>query len=113
MEYVIKHYKKDNNSSPFEEWINHLKDCKNQIRILLAIERMALGNFNNCKSLGDGICELKLYFGSGYRVYFGIYNNQIIILLCGGDKSSQSKDVALAKKYWNTYLESMKGNKNE
>ena len=69
------------------------------------MDRVEVGNYGDYKPLGDGVYELKLHFGSGYRVYFAEYDNIIVILLCGGDKSTQSKDIEIAKTYWKELLE--------
>ena len=69
------------------------------------MDRVEVGNYGDYKPLGDGVYELKLHFGSGYRVYFAEYDDIIVILLCGGDKSTQSKDIEIAKTYWKELLE--------
>ena len=69
-------------------------------RIEARLKRIAFGNFGNLKSVGQGVSELRLHFGSGYRVYFASYNEEVILLLCGGDKSSQSDDIESAKRFW-------------
>ena len=69
------------------------------------MDRVEIGNYGDYKPLGDGVYELKLHFGSGYRVYFAEDGYIIVILLCGGDKSSQSKDIEVAKAYWKELLE--------
>ncbi len=69
------------------------------------MDRVEIGNYGDYKSLGDGVYELKLHFGSGYRVYFAEYDNIIVILLCGCDKSTQSKDIETAKTYWKELME--------
>jgi putative addiction module killer protein len=69
------------------------------------LDRVEIGNYGDYKALGDGVYELKLHFGSGYRVYFAEDGDIIVILLCGGDKSSQSKDIEVAKAYWKELLE--------
>jgi putative addiction module killer protein len=61
---------------------------------------MKSGNFGNCEAIGEGLSELKINYGPGYRVYFGRTGDVIIILLCGGDKSTQSKDIKKAHEYW-------------
>jgi len=67
------------------------------------LARVRLGNLGNCEPVGSGVMELKIYFGPGYRVYFANENQQIVVLLCGGDKSSQQRDVELARTYWDDW----------
>ena len=64
---------------------------------------MLLGNLGDYKPLGDGVYELRIKAGPGYRVYFGILGNSVILLLCGGDKGSQDRDILKAKEYWSRY----------
>ncbi len=64
---------------------------------------MTFGTFGDWKSVGEGVCELRIHFGAGYRVYFGRDGNTVVILLCGGEKRSQDGDVRRAKKYWKDY----------
>ena len=66
---------------------------------------MAEGNFGNSRSVGSGVYELRLHFGSGYRIYFGEVGDTVVLLLCGGDKSSQARDIRRAKTYWLDYKE--------
>jgi len=68
------------------------------------IARVEVGNSGNCGSVGDGVFELKFHFGPGYRVYFGEMDDTIIILLNGGAKKSQKKDIKKAKEYWKEYI---------
>src|SRR5688572_28183474 len=82
----------------FKQWIDGLADLKGRARILARIDRMALGNPGDVKAVGEGVTEMRIDFGPGYRVYFTKVGKAIILLLCGGDKSSQAKDIALAKK---------------
>ena len=67
------------------------------------IRRVSLGNLGDYRSVGEGVCELKIDYGSGYRVYFGQIGTTIVLLLCGGDKSAQVKDIRKAKEYWGDY----------
>ncbi|MGM0601249.1 MAG: type II toxin-antitoxin system RelE/ParE family toxin [Candidatus Rifleibacteriota bacterium] len=98
--HKIKHYLLENGLDPFGKWLNNLKDIKARAKINVKIDRLSQGNFSNSKSLGDGVVELKIDYGPGYRVYYGQAGKLVILLLCGGDKSSQQKDIETAKKYW-------------
>lgn len=82
----------------FTDWFNSLKDqtAKNKIRI--RIDRIELGNLGDHHSIGDGVSELRITYGPGYRIYYVIRGREIIILLCGGDKSGQNNDIKRAKK---------------
>ena len=82
----------------FSHWLMKLKDFKGRIAVARRIERMEHGNFGDVKSIGASISELRIQTGPGYRVYFTKREEQIIILLVGGDKSTQSKDIEKAKK---------------
>ena len=81
----------------YKKWFARLKDTVAKARILVRIRRMSLGNFGEYKDLGDDVSELKFHFGLGYRIYYTIRDGEIVILLAGGDKSSQTKDIAKAK----------------
>ena len=92
-------------TTEFEKWIKSLKDRKTRLVINARIRRISTGNFGDAKSVGDGISELIIDYGPGYRVYFTRRNLEIVILLCGGDKSSQSKDIEAAKRIANNLEE--------
>ncbi len=89
--------------SPFGEWLNALKDIKAKAKIRVLLDRLHLGNFGDCKSVGEGVQELRIHYGNGYRVYFGRDGNKLILLLCGGTKKTQQKDIRNAKEYWDDY----------
>lgn len=96
-------YVADNGKQPFLDWFNSLKDLKTQAKINKRLRSISLGNLGDYKSVGGGVCELRINYGSGYRIYFGQDGNTLVILLCAGDKSSQKKDIKTAKKYWLNY----------
>ena len=90
---------------PFREWLDSLRDVQTQATIDARLTRVRRGNFGNCRSVGGGIQELKIDIGPGFRVYFGREGNDLVLLLCGGDKRSQSTDITRAKLYWADYKE--------
>lgn len=102
-EKTILTYVKEDGSAPFNDWLEALRDRKARAIIRTRINRIRLGNLGDCKSVGEGVSELRLKFGAGYRIYFGQFGDTIIILLSGGDKSSQNKDIKQAKTYWQDY----------
>lgn len=81
----------------FREWLDALKDLRARSKIQTRIKRLQFGNFGDVKSVGDGISELRITEGKGYRVYLKNQNGVIVILLCGGDKSTQDNDIKKAK----------------
>lgn len=81
----------------FQTWFERLRDRLARAAIVARIVRISNGNFGDYKSVGDSVCELRIFHGPGYRVYFTKRGNEVVILLCGGDKSSQEKDIAKAK----------------
>ena len=89
--------------APYQEWVNSLKDVKTRARIRQRVDRLELGNMGDCESVGDGVYELRLDFGPGYRIYFGQIGTTIVLLLCGGTKKKQQQDIDQAKKYWKDY----------
>jgi putative addiction module killer protein len=96
----LRNYITPSGEIPFLKWLNTLKDSTTRLRIRRRLDRVEQGNFGDCEPVGDGISELRLFFGSGYRIYIAEWEDEIIILLCGGDKKSQKKDIQLAKTYW-------------
>ena len=81
----------------FKKWFNSLKDRRAKARIQVRIDRMQLGHFGDVSPVGEGISEMRIFYGPGYRVYFVRRGNEVIILLNGGDKKSQPKDITQAK----------------
>ena len=101
----IQVYRTPNGKEPFNEWLKSIPDTKTRARVRAGLEQLRLGNFGNVKSVSEGVLELRFHFGVGYRIYFSEIRNTIILLLCGGDKSSQTRDIARAKRYWRKYKE--------
>ncbi len=84
-------------SATFLRWLKGLRDKSAQVRIGIRIRRVQDGNFGDHKSVGGGVSELRINVGQGYRVYYTIRDNTVVILLCGGDKSSQQQDIKRAQ----------------
>ncbi len=99
----IREYLTVTGRSPFSEWLNSLRDVSGRAKVRIRLDRLRLGNMGDCKSVGEGVQELRIAFGPGYRVYLGQESDSLILLLCGGDKSTQSKDIQTAKNYWQDY----------
>jgi len=89
--------------SPFGQWFESLQDRQAQVRIDARLARLRAGNTGDCKSVGDGVYELRIDYGPGYRVYFGRAGKTLILLLLGGDKTTQPRDIERAKKFWRDY----------
>ena len=82
----------------FGRWLKGLRDLRARASIASRIERIEDGNFGNHRSVGSGVSELRVDIGKGYRVYYTIRRNTLVVLLCGGDKSSQRRDIDLARR---------------
>jgi putative addiction module killer protein len=99
----LVNYECQDGKRPFEVWMNSLSDQRlARAVILVRLERVRNGNLGNCEPVGEGVSELKVDVGPGYRIYFGQDGDQVV-LLSGGTKKTQSKDIAKAKEYWSDY----------
>jgi len=94
----------------FDRWLRKLRDREGQLRISKRLVRLSNGHFGDCKSVGAGVHELRLFFGPGYRIYFIEYGGIVILLLAGGDKDSQADDIVRAKLLAEEFFH---GNKND
>ncbi len=101
-------YETEDGVCPFSDWFDGL-DAQAAAKVTTALLRMETGNPGDVKSVGDGVSERRITFGPGYRVYFGQDGADIVILLCGGTKKRQSKDIATAKTLWAEYKRRKKG----
>ena len=98
----IRHYLTSSGKNVFMEWLDSLRDVR-RTRIAARIARLEAGNFGDCKALQDGVWELRVAWGPGYRVYYAMIGRLCVLLLCGGDKRRQSADIRRAIEYWNDY----------
>ncbi len=102
-EKSLRVYVDPNKQIPYSEWLQSLRDERARQKIQIRLARVRLGNLGHCEPVGEGVSELKIDFGPGYRVYIGQEGLEVVILLCGGDKGSQDADIKKAKKYWADY----------
>ena len=101
--YQVDEYLTPEGRAPFSEWLGALKDLKGRALIRVRLDRLSLGNLGDCNRIGEGLHELRIDFGPGYRVYFGQKGKQLILLLCGGTKRTQKRDIQRARDYWDDY----------
>ncbi|MCW6049283.1 type II toxin-antitoxin system RelE/ParE family toxin [Lyngbya sp. CCAP 1446/10] len=99
----IQRYVTPDGQIPFTEWLKALRDLKAEAKIRGRLDRIKLGNLGDFRSVGAGVFELKIDWGPGYRVYFGQIEQTIVLILCGGDKSTQDRDIRKAIEYWIDY----------
>ena len=99
MTYEVEIYSDEKGNSPFEEWLESIA-AGDGLRIRKRLLRIEDGNLGDHKAVGEGVFELRFFFGPGYRVYFGFNGLTVVLLLLGGNKSSQTKDIARAKEFW-------------
>ena len=85
---------------PLDEWLHALKNARARAKIRARIARLRMGNFGDCKPVGEGVHELRVHYGPGYRIYFGRQARAVVVLLCGGHKGRQPTDIARAQRYW-------------
>jgi len=100
MNYTVNEYCDENGRSHYDEWLCSLRDARAKAKIISAVDRMELGNLGDSEPVGEGVSELRIHYGPGYRIYYAKHAKTIFLLLCGGDKSTQKKDIMQAKKLW-------------
>ncbi|RPI99461.1 MAG: type II toxin-antitoxin system RelE/ParE family toxin [Deltaproteobacteria bacterium] len=98
--YTIEYYLTEKGRKPFKEWLDGLKDIRARQKVRIRLERVRLGSLGKNRSVGQGVFELKIDYGPGYRVYYALDEKTVVLLLLGGGKSSQGKDILLAREYW-------------
>ena len=97
----------DDNKSPFEIWYSSIRDAQARARIRARLTRVEAGNLGDYKTVGEGVCELRVDYGPGYRVYFAQSGHILIILLAGGVKSSQEADILAARQLWREHKDAI------
>lgn len=97
-----------NGRVPFEDWLKRLRDRQARAKIQTRIIRLRLGNMGDAKAVGEGVQELPIDYGPGYRLYFGQVGASMVLLLCGSDKGTQATDIKKAKEYWADYPQQRK-----
>jgi putative addiction module killer protein len=102
-EREIRKLELQNGLVPFDEWFDSLRDQRMQVAVDARLTRVRAGNFGDCRSVGGGVFELRIAFGPGLRVYYGLYGRQIVVLLGGGDKGSQTRDIRRAQQLWQQF----------
>jgi len=101
----VRHYVSRAGKDVFDDWLSRLADARAQAKIAARINRLAAGNFGDCKNLHQGISELRIDWGPGYRVYYAMLDRVCVLLLCGGDKRKQSTDIDRAIGFLKDYME--------
>ena len=99
----LRYYQTSAGERPFVEWLRELDDRQARARIEARLARVAVGNLGDVESVGEGVLELRIDWGPGYRVYFSRLGKVIVLLLCGGDKRTQQRDIKRAKAYCEDY----------
>jgi putative addiction module killer protein len=99
----IRRYQTSTGTVPLTQWLDSLRDGQARARIVARLDRLQVGLFGDWKGVGAGVCELRIHHGPGYRVYYGLGGTTLVLLLCGGDKSTQIKDIENAHACWKDY----------
>lgn len=98
--YQVEDYKTEDGRIPFKDWLSSLADRQAKARVITRVQRMATGNLGDCKPLQDGVWELRIDYGPGYRIYYAKAGKKLLLLLIGGDKGKQQSDIEKAIGYW-------------
>jgi putative addiction module killer protein len=106
----VEIYEAADDKSPFKSWLRNLRDQRAKQAVRARIARVRLGNLGDHRPVGEGVIELRIHSGPGYRVYLGRDGDELVILLVGGDKSTQDRDITNAKAYWKDHQETKNAN---
>jgi putative addiction module killer protein len=99
-ERLVDYFYTPSGNAPAKDWLNSVKDNLTQAILYKRNRQASLGNFGNYRSLGTGVFEMKIDYGPGFRIYYGIHNDEVILLLMGGTKRTQPGDIEKVKAYW-------------
>lgn len=110
LRFKIREYLSENGESPFDSWLIGLRDLRARARVDTRLNRASLGNFGDYASVGGGVLELRIFYGPGYRVYYSLVGENVMLLLLGGTKGTQKRDVQIAKAYLADYRKRESGN---
>lgn len=95
----LQEYLTENGQSPFNDWLLGLRDSRARARVRTRLDRASLGNLGDYASVGEGVFELRIFYGPGYRVYYSMETDRVMLLLIGGTKDTQSRDIQSARTY--------------
>ena len=101
--YAVEDYLNDDGHDPFKEWLEKLPDRQARARILVRVQRMAAGNFGDCKPVAESVWESRIDHGPGYRVYYARARKKLLLILAGGDKRKQQAEIETAMEYWKNW----------
>ena len=96
----ILHYLTQDDRDPYQDWLLRLADRQAKSRVMVRVEHLCNGGLGDCKPLRDGVWELRIDWGPGYRVYYALSGRHVVLLLLGGDKRQQNADISQAVEYW-------------
>lgn len=106
--FEVQTYLNPSGQDPYAQWLGGLADRKARARVLVRVNRMAAGNFGDCKPIAEGVWELRIDWGPGYRVYYAQAGKRLVLLLAGGDKRTQQADIASALANWHDWRQRRK-----
>ena len=110
LKFRIREYLSENGQSPFDSWLIGLHDLRARARVDTRLNRASFGNFGDYASVGGGVLELRIFYGPGYRVYYSLVGENVMLLLQGGTKGTQKRDIQIAKAYLADYRKRESGN---
>lgn len=113
LKFELREYLSQSGQSPFDIWLTGLRDIRARARVDTRLNRVSLGNLGDYASVGGGVFELRIFYGPGYRVYYSLENDNVILLLTGGTKDTQKRDIQIARAYLVDYRKRENGNKQK